>query len=220
MGLTPFIAVIDFSLSKDRGLANRKFLWNKSSGPARLYQLNELSGGSPLYKMRVLIPFEGYMEMSLQDYGALGEIIGSIAVLATLIYLAVQLKQANVTTHRQIYGQSATAVSEFWLNLAREPELYHSYRSLLLSPENLNQEQSGRGMLVLDSYLSLMESYYLHNMEYGETLSQERWARILNQILNTPGGIHYWSRRKSFFHAEFSDYIENLIDQGSQSTLE
>jgi len=158
--------------------------------------------------------------MSLQDYGAIGEIIGGIAVLATLIYLAVQLKQANMTSHRQTYVQSAMAISDFWLNLAREPELYHSFRSLLRSPEELNQERSERGMLVLDSYLALMESFYLHNIEYGETLSQERWNRTLDQMLNTPGGIHYWSRRKSFFHQKFSDYIQSLIDQGGESSFE
>jgi len=33
--------------------------------------------------------------MSLQDLGSLGEFIGGIAVLVTLIYLAVQLRQGN-----------------------------------------------------------------------------------------------------------------------------
>ena len=156
----------------------------------------------------------------LDALGNIGDFVGGIAVIATLIYLAVQLKQANVTTHRQMYAHSALAISEFWLNLAREPELYHSFRSLLRSPEDLSQERSERGMLVCDSYLSLMESFYLHNIEYGETLSQERWNRTLSQMLNTPGGVHYWSRRKSSFHEEFSDYIQTLIDQGSESTLE
>ena len=31
--------------------------------------------------------------MTIQDWGAIGEILGAIGVIATLLYLAVQLKQ-------------------------------------------------------------------------------------------------------------------------------
>jgi hypothetical protein len=36
------------------------------------------------------------MTLTIQDLGALGELLGSVAVLATLVYLALQTRQ-NVT---------------------------------------------------------------------------------------------------------------------------
>ncbi len=149
--------------------------------------------------------------MSIQEWGAIGEVIGGIAVVVTLIYLSIQLKQSNVTTHRNMYAQAAVAISDFWLNLAREPELHQLYLSMLRAPEALDEAQNQRAYLVMDGYLSLMESYYLHNQEYGERLSQERWSRILNRMLDSPGGREYWSRRKAYFHEEFSDYVQTLL---------
>ena len=35
------------------------------------------------------------MEWTIQDLGALGEFLSSVAVLATLVYLAVQVRQAK-----------------------------------------------------------------------------------------------------------------------------
>ena len=57
--------------------------------------------------------------IDIQDLGSIGEIVGAIAVIATLVYLSRQIAQSNSATHRQVYSQAATAVSEFWLNLAK-----------------------------------------------------------------------------------------------------
>lgn len=61
--------------------------------------------------------------MNIQDYGAIGEIVGGVAVIATLIYLSVQMRQANIATHRSMYAQAATSISEFWLSQERWEQL-------------------------------------------------------------------------------------------------
>ncbi len=38
------------------------------------------------------------MEMNLESFGNVGEFIGGLAVIATLIYLAVQIRQNTITT--------------------------------------------------------------------------------------------------------------------------
>lgn len=150
--------------------------------------------------------------MNIQDLGAIGEIVGGIAVLATLIYLAMQVRQSNVATHRNMYAQAAVSISEYWLALARDPELYEAFSEMLRNPEALIKGDLDRGYLVMDSYLSLMESYFLHNREYGEQESQKRWARIISGMLNTPGGRQYWSRRRAYFHDKFALYIDTLVE--------
>ncbi|MDA1075060.1 MAG: hypothetical protein O3A63_09925 [Proteobacteria bacterium] len=148
--------------------------------------------------------------MTLQDWGALGEIIGGIAVIATLIYLAQQIRNTNTATHRRGYSDGARENSDFWMSLARDFDLYELYIRMLRAPEDLSPSDIDRAYLVLDSYLSLMEGYFLHNRQYREHLSQERWSRILSQIFSTRGGAGYWLKRKSFFQNEFVDYIDSL----------
>ena len=153
----------------------------------------------------------GCLYMDIQDLGSIGEIIGAVAVIATLVYLSRQIAQANNATHRQMYSQAATSVSEFWFNLAKEPELYELFRKTLTHPDDLRKAERDQAFLVLDSYLSLLESYFLHNREFNEELSQDRWNRVLNQLLNTPGGRIYWAKRREAFHEDFAAHLASMV---------
>lgn len=151
--------------------------------------------------------------MTIQDWGAIGEIIGGIAVLATLVYLAVQLRQNARVTHRQTYNNAADSVSRFSMSLAENPGLLRSYRLTLRSPDELDSDSRLQGFAVLDAYFTLMESYYLHNTAFGEVLSQERWSRTISSILATPGGAQYWHQRSWQFHDGFAGYVNTLNDR-------
>ena len=47
--------------------------------------------------------------MTIQDLGALGELLGSVAVLATLIYLALQTRQNAMAISAQLDAAVVTA---------------------------------------------------------------------------------------------------------------
>ena len=61
--------------------------------------------------------------MSIMELGALGEFVGSILVLGTLVYLAAQVRQgiahSRFTTNYAIAGAAHAA----WLAVAQSPEL-------------------------------------------------------------------------------------------------
>jgi len=48
--------------------------------------------------------------VNLQDLGAVGELVGAVAVLVTVIYLAIQIRQ-NTEMMRHTATQSATAMA-------------------------------------------------------------------------------------------------------------
>ena len=154
--------------------------------------------------------------MTIQDWGAIGEIVGGVAVLVTLVYLAIQLRQSNLATHRNTYASAAETISNFWLDLARDPELFRRYQTSLRAPDSLAAEEREQGFLVLDAYMSLMEAYYLHNRAYGERLSQARWKRSLTHLVNMPGGRAYWPTRRAAFHEEFARYVDDLMSDDAR----
>ena len=59
----------------------------------------------------------GGMELSIQDWGAIGEILGAIGVIATLIYLAKQIRTNTKTTQ----GATANAILRDARELLRVP---------------------------------------------------------------------------------------------------
>jgi hypothetical protein len=148
--------------------------------------------------------------MTIQDWGAIGEAVGGIAVLFTLVYLALQLRRTTRVAHRQTYSAGAEAISRFSFELAQNPQLNSVYRRALKDPNALKSDELIQAHAILDSYFSLMEGYYLHNIEYGEKLAQDRWSRILRRLLSMPGGGAYWADHQWKFHVKFVDYINSL----------
>jgi len=149
--------------------------------------------------------------MTIQNWVYFSEIVSAAAVVITLAYVALQIKQTNTATHRQMYMAAATDLSDYWRALAQDYSLYELFVSMLRSPAELSRTEKGRAYIVMDAYLTLMESYYLHNQQYGEKLSQERWERILGRMFSTPGGNEYWQRRRFAYHDEFAAYIDTLL---------
>jgi hypothetical protein len=45
------------------------------------------------------------MEWSIRELGALGELLGSVAVLVTLVYVALQIRQTNENARANVEGQ-------------------------------------------------------------------------------------------------------------------
>ena len=69
------------------------------------------------------------MELSIQDFGAIGEFVGSIAVLLTLGYLAVQTRASRQATDLQTFlAVSNNASSVFATLVASNPDAFQIFQ--------------------------------------------------------------------------------------------
>ena len=63
------------------------------------------------------------MTLTIQDLGALGELLGAVAVLATLIYLALQTRQNNLAIAAQLDAAVMAARQNGFLSAATSSEM-------------------------------------------------------------------------------------------------
>jgi len=61
--------------------------------------------------------------MTIQDLGSLGELLGSIAVLVTLVYLALQTRQNTMAISAQLDGARIGSLLNLRLTMATSTEL-------------------------------------------------------------------------------------------------
>ncbi len=66
--------------------------------------------------------------MTIQDLGALGELLGSVAVLATLVYLALQTRQNTMAIGAQLDAATIAANRTNLLSVATSSELAEAVR--------------------------------------------------------------------------------------------
>ena len=68
------------------------------------------------------------MELTIQDLGALGELLGSVAVLVTLIYLAMQTRQNTMAIEAQLDAAAVAATQNSQLLAATSDGLMEEVR--------------------------------------------------------------------------------------------
>ncbi len=81
------------------------------------------------------------MTLTIQDLGALGEFFGSIAVLATLIYLALQTRQNTMAIASQVDSARISASSHIGLTVAASAEIMEALAEDRAGDVTLNEER-------------------------------------------------------------------------------
>jgi hypothetical protein len=132
--------------------------------------------------------------MNLQDLGGLGEIVGAIATVATLIYLAIQVR-ANTRSNE------ASSVQHM-LDGARDhiiiPNVNHEdvpeiMSQGLTSVEQLKPVEKIRFMwMLVEHALQLQNVLNLRNRQLLSEADYNTWLVYVGSFLRTPGGQKLW----------------------------
>jgi hypothetical protein len=126
--------------------------------------------------------------VTIQDLGSIGELVAAIATVATLVYLAIQIRQNTRTVRTSTYQavlESSNRVNELVLD---NPELHRIYRLGRTDPSQLTDEERARFRLLIGQLMNVYETMFLQH-ERG-TLDEDFWRarrRALRYVLSQPG---------------------------------
>ena len=156
--------------------------------------------------------------MTIQDLGAIGELVGGIAVVVTLIYLATQIKQ-NTKVHASLIRQNFyDAQQRQILHAVESTEFNELINRSWSTDESLTggeQTQIWRHMQgVLIGYQGAFEQYK------SGALPEEDWAlvRLILRsfwLLDGKGKSDAWEQmsRGGFFNQDFLEEVESLKEE-------
>ena len=157
------------------------------------------------------------MEWSIQDLGAIGEFVGAIAVVVTLAYLAIQIRQNTASVEISRSAHSATVETELnkrFHELRRDqyadPELARIYREGMLTPEKLDPVEWHRfHNFVYSQFLALGEQYALSDVlviERGE------YEDFYTDMFRYPGVRAFW-RTMYPYDPEWFEHVQGIFDR-------
>jgi hypothetical protein len=134
----------------------------------------------------------GVQTVTLEDLGAIGNLVGGLAVILSILYLARQVHQAN---HASIASTSG-AVSAFFASQLMQIAEHRELCEVLIkqaSGETLDAVESLQANLVLRSQLIAFENY--HSQYRFGFLDEAGWGSrraIVANILSSPGARAMW----------------------------
>ena len=150
--------------------------------------------------------------MTISELGSLGELVAALATVATLIYLAVQIR-SNTRVSRVESRRTTTAQTlEFSSLIASSSEAASIFRRGLADPSSLDADEKIRFNFLFSMLVSQTQSSF-EDSEFGILDADifDTTAIPVFSMLKTPGGSSYWRAFGNGFVPAFRDKVDKAL---------
>ena len=154
--------------------------------------------------------------MSLEQLSFMAQIASAVVVMASLIFVAFQLKQAAAT----IRVAASQAHSECYTDLAKSVidggDFARIWRVGLADPKSLHEDEWVRFVAYVNALFRLYESSRVQWL--NGRLDSEHWRTVEQQVADfwpMPGLQAAWKARGHGFSAEFREWFDNYMPEGA-----
>ena len=150
--------------------------------------------------------------MNWEALGAIAEMIGSFAVVATIAYLVVQIRQNTRFAKIDAAQQLRIGMNDVLRGITDNTETLLAYEKGLTDPSSLERSEKIRFDLIVLQMLRVAESLYL--LSDDGYLSDESWESTLSSlliVLRSRGGQQSWQRQRQNMSASFRSHLDSRL---------
>lgn len=152
--------------------------------------------------------------MDLQDLGSLGEFLAAIATIATLFYLALQIRQSTRTTqasaHDTILAQWREHLRETFTSNSTNLEVW---RKGLSDFESLDAAEKARFTFIISQEQLFIENMVQqHERRNIESDLLQPWLDYFSREIRTPGGTIWWEMVSPGLNPSFVKTMQEHLD--------
>ncbi|MEP1469387.1 MAG: hypothetical protein ABJK25_00285 [Halieaceae bacterium] len=156
--------------------------------------------------------------MTLQDWGAIGELIGGFAVVASLVYVGLQMKAGNLASRVESKLRLTDKMADFNDLLISNPNLNQIMISGRRSIESLSKDE-----YLQFSNLAIKASWFLsaaYFMYRNKAISDDDWHELksIADYWVSSGGYRKWWVRQggANFTGEFKQFMEREMTSAAK----
>lgn len=157
--------------------------------------------------------------MTLEDVGNVGELIGAIGVVITLLYVAIQVRDNSRFVRENTASLKATNditsnnfTSNSYITMLKDPALLDIHIRGNRG-DQLEALEHSRYNLILRMAFEGHQTYFVQqsrNLVSDEIWSF--WSGSMDEFCTYPGVVNWWSRNGKRFHSSFQAYINKKIE--------
>ena len=149
--------------------------------------------------------------MNWEAVSALSESIGAFGVIGSLIYVGYQIRQNTVATQRTNARVTASDHARALLGIQDEKVADIVFRGVE-DFYSLTPLEQYRFDLAITVWLEAIEQAFLDHAQgnYPDDLIYVHRTRV-PAVINTPGGLVWWARRKAWYSQNFRDIVADLL---------
>ena len=156
--------------------------------------------------------------MDFKAIGAVAEIVSAIGVIASLIYLAIQVRQNTRAVRNSTHHALTTTRLDYIALVAENPDLSRILRVGSEDYAALAEDERHRFDLIMYYSFSAGENFFYQYTQGALDQGQwERWCETLRQYFTQQGIREWFASTPRRFSASFSDFLENEFKKADQT---
>ncbi len=163
--------------------------------------------------------------MDIMELGAIGELVGGVAVIATLIYLALQVRQNSEALNRTNDHAQASSIqhsNNLYVNvfshLVADAEMASIFQRAV-SGDSLDEVESTRYAAFVNTFCAYAEAlYHQHQValgfssEYGPGELLETWAPYFRKLFKAEAGNTWWATEApQLYSRDFISAVNQVV---------
>ena len=149
----------------------------------------------------------------VEALGNIGDFLGGIGVVITLIYLAGQIRQNTQSTRTTAFQAAQGGVTDKLDQLASDPELIRIYFDGNHNYESFSLEDRRRYASFMSGWLRRYETF-LYQTRVGN-IDPGQWEGVLSELRTAfkyPGARAWWSKANGSFNRELREFVERELE--------
>jgi hypothetical protein len=161
------------------------------------------------------------MKLKLSDWASLAEILGSVAVIVSLIYVGVQVSDSTSAVRSASVNDASLAVQSWYQQVGSDQQASALFYKAIMSKKPLpNHEEFQFIMGFHGLFLGFQNSYLMAQEGTLNVETVDAFANVMLGIKETPGFRRFWRQRKSFLHPEFANYVDQVLERDVNLSME
>ena len=151
--------------------------------------------------------------MTLQDLGNIGEFVGAVGVVASLIYLALQIRQNSKLLRASTMQDMTSGAAMFVSSIAQDAETAGLLIRGMANYDSLSPEQRTQfAFLLFHNFSQIQHSHYLHSERLLPDQAWESVVAIARFYFAAPGVRTWWrTGGSSLMVRDFAQFLDEEV---------
>ena len=158
--------------------------------------------------------------MNWEAIGAIGEVVGAIGVIATLGYLAAQIRQNTRSVRASTYQEAVRDMVAASDLLASDAGLARIWTTGKRDFEALKPDERQRYAAYMLGLLRRFEKVVYQKQHADLDPSFLQMQISLRDILSEPGAAAWWARAQYVFSPSFREYVGRELTRSDETAAQ
>ena len=159
--------------------------------------------------------------MNLQDFASLAEIVGGFAVLATLIYLVIELRNNTKTTRAQMHDNVTSGYLSVCAMVVDNAKAFSA--GIAASQEEFDSFSDEDKVVYFGTIFGFFKHfehiYSQHRRGYIDESDWAAWSEHILLYFHQPGVQLWWSLRRGSFVQHFGEFLESSLPPAAETMV-